>query len=214
MPPPLVVLPASHPKYEEYEAKFNAGWQHPGKSGNIKAIYYVRKDDLQESYRGRRFAAAWRAVGGDVEDLFHGTQRSCYIGEDRNNLDPCSSSECHVCGILRQSFKLGKAGFGRMFGPGIYTTPMVSKADIYAQNSHVRSRKHVIIVCRVITSCPQYLKKSDHGRTSPDRGYNCVKAVTKANGGAVEYPETIVYQEDYIVPVAILVYERDGWQPR
>ncbi|KAL8348870.1 hypothetical protein RB601_002205 [Gaeumannomyces tritici] len=214
MPPPLTVLPASHPKYEEYKAKFKAGWQHPGRSGKLKAIYYVRKNDLQASHRGKRFAAAWRTLGGDAEDLFHGTQRSCYIGEDSNNLEPCSSSDCHVCGILRDSFKLGKAHSGGMFGPGVYSTETTSKADIYAQNSHVRSRKHVIIVCRVITSCPQYLKIADHSRTGPDSGHNCVKAVTKANGGSVEYPETIVYQEDYIVPVAILVYEREGWQPR
>ncbi|KAL8383201.1 hypothetical protein RB595_006793 [Gaeumannomyces hyphopodioides] len=256
MPPLLTVLPDSHPKYEEYKAKFKAGWQHPGRSGKLKAIYYVRKKDLQASHRGRRFASAWKMLGGGTEDLFHGTQRSCYIGEDGNNLDPCSSSDCHVCGILRSSFKLGKActkphtcrqhndtltpegclaqastplrrrprptsmlrtrtyGQGSTSSSSVVSSPavlstsrlpitaeLVRTADttVYALASAVYTYRMELLAKKRLTSCSRATQ---------------VKAVTKANGGSVEYPETIVYQEDYIVPVAILVYEREGWQPR
>ena len=35
-----------------------------------------------------------------------------------------------------------------------------------------------------------------------------VEAVTKSQGGEVEYPETIVYREDAILPSVVVVYTR------
>lgn len=35
-----------------------------------------------------------------------------------------------------------------------------------------------------------------------------VEAITKKEGGGVRYPETIVYREDAIAPVAIVVYSK------
>ncbi|KAK3315722.1 hypothetical protein B0H66DRAFT_604046 [Apodospora peruviana] len=56
-----------------------------------------------------------------------------------------------------------------MFGPGIYTTTVSSKADIYVKNKAL-SNKHVMIVCRIADTHPQYLTTADHHRSSPDPG--------------------------------------------
>lgn len=48
----------------------------------------------------------------------------------------------------------------------------------------------------------------DYRRREPDPGFNCVEALTKKDGGSVKYPETIVYREDAIAPVAVVVYEK------
>ncbi|KAM5349021.1 hypothetical protein ACJ41O_008844 [Fusarium nematophilum] len=98
-----------------------------------------------------------------------------------------------------------------MFGYGIYTTECSSKADTYVDNHHMHSHLHAMLICRVVANRPQFVKHACSKRTAPDRGYNCVEAVTRANGGEVNFPETIVYREDAIVPVGVIMYTRRGW---
>lgn len=63
---------------------------------------------------------------------FHGTRRNCTLGDSPQDLRTCSSRLCNLCGILKHSFKVSRAGtdpernFLR-FGHGIYTTSVSSK---------------------------------------------------------------------------------------
>lgn len=98
-----------------------------------------------------------------------------------------------------------------MFGEGIYTTQTSSKADDYVLNHRIRSQKHVMILCLVYVGRSQTLYQADHNRTSAGAGYHSITAATTANGGAVRYDETVVYEDCSIVPIGLIVYTRTGW---
>ncbi|KAF4978808.1 hypothetical protein FZEAL_4875 [Fusarium zealandicum] len=176
----LFVNPTHHP-VEKY---FNEDWLSSGTSAEVKAIYHVTEFSFAHSSIGKRFSDYLRSAGGKFRTLYHGTRRGCHIGEQDGPLQLCRNGECYLCNILRDSFKLDRTAPGAMFGKGIYTTDISSKADGYVMNHHLSSHLHAMLV----------------------------EAVTFDRGGSVMYPETVVYREDAIVPVAVVMYTRTGWQ--
>jgi hypothetical protein len=102
-----------------------------------------------------------------------------------------------------------------------------SEADIYAKNHHVRSHKHVILLCGLDLGTPVTMYAaglpgpcdSVWPLSSPCR-YQLTKlsiqveGATKAEGGALEYRETVVYDPARIKPIGLVVYTREGWTPR
>ncbi|KAK3326776.1 hypothetical protein B0H66DRAFT_618030 [Apodospora peruviana] len=200
--------------YNFYAKKFNESWLHPDKTSEVRHIYLASRIDLKNSVRAQRFAQALTKSDGSFVTRFHGSQRACYLGEGGDgDIDPCGQSACHICGILKNGFDRRLARMTGMFGPGIYSTECSSKADIYAKNSHIRTNRHVVLICRVVGDRPQMLVSAETNRRSPDRRYNCVEAVLDTDGGEVVYPETVVYDEDQILPVGMVVYKRTGWSP-
>ncbi|KAM0264542.1 hypothetical protein ACHAPA_008207 [Fusarium lateritium] len=196
-------------RYHDHERKFYSSWWHPKKTAEIKSIYLASNANIYKTYRGKLF----NTNGGSYKRMYHGAQRACRIGESGNSLKLCHDDSCHICGILRTSFKLKFACSEGMFGPGIYSTPCSSKADIYASNYHVRSHLHAVLICYVVASRPDRKYAADHSITEPGPGYNCVEGVTVSSGGELMYPEFIVYREDAIIPVGLIIYSRKGWKP-
>ena len=47
---------------------------------------------------------------GNVQELFHGTQRTCRTGDHTEWVKPCHHSDCFMCSILKCSFNLNLAG--------------------------------------------------------------------------------------------------------
>lgn len=93
-----------------------------------------------------------------------------------------------------------------MFGRGIYSTSVCSKADNYVGNHNTQSYARVMLLCLVSSSKPELLYAADHKKTSPSNGYDSVEAVTQDQGGAVVYPEMVVYDEDAIIPIGLMIY--------
>ncbi|KAH7174203.1 uncharacterized protein B0J16DRAFT_180513 [Fusarium flagelliforme] len=211
MPVPMTRLDKNDPKYKDHESKFYQSWRHPGKSAKIKSIFFVRNFDMGRSYRGKRFNTYLN--GGSYRRMYHGTQRACRIGSKGNTLTLCDNDSCFLCGVLRHSFKLNKAYNKGMFGAGIYSTPTSSKADIYAKNHHLFSRTHAVLICHVVAKNPERRMAADNTITAPKPGYDCIEGVTQANGGGLLYPEFVVYREDAIIPVGLILYTRKGWTP-
>ncbi|KAH6622564.1 hypothetical protein F5144DRAFT_550240 [Chaetomium tenue] len=207
-------------EYQLYERMFNDGWIDPNKTACVTRIYIAGKDGLLNSARGQSFGRAMKQEGGGrFGTRFHGTQRACRIGEWDGELLKCGNPECYLCRVLGESFRTDyarspNAQFGPLFGPGIYSSTASSKADCYARNHRIHSKQHAVLICRVITNQPQMLAHPDTTRTAPDPGFNCVEAVLKPQGGSVNYPETVVYRNDYIVPVGLIMYTREGWSAR
>ncbi|SCO76932.1 uncharacterized protein FRV6_01144 [Fusarium oxysporum] len=211
MPIRMKRLSRSDPNYKDHEFKFYHSWCHDEKSAKVKSIYLASRDNIDKSYRGQRFFTYLN--GGSYKRLYHGTSRACHIGESGNDLKLCHDDDCGTCGILRQSFKLKYADDEGMFGPGIYSTPNSSKADVYVKNHYVSSNLHAMLICYVVASKPQRKLLADHDITRPSRGFNCIEGVTINNGGSLQYPEFVVYREDAIVPVGLIMYTRKGWEP-
>jgi len=42
--------------------------------------------------------------------LFHGTNRSCRLGEAPNNVRLCRMPKCHLCSVIYDSFDISKCG--------------------------------------------------------------------------------------------------------
>lgn len=211
-PKELIHVRSTDPAFISFQKLFNEGWQHKDRSAKMEAMFVLQSSHLRALQdAARRTVAGPPLDDSEAEYFFHGTRRACSVGE--RTAKPCNRQDCIICCILRDNFKLDAARRGGMFGPGIYTTPISSKADLYASNHHIHSNQHAILICRVVCSRPQYLYAPDQFRRGPDPGYNSVKAVTKDKGGSVEYPEIVVYREDAIVPYGLIMYTRKGWRP-
>lgn len=95
-----------------------------------------------------------------------------------------------------------------MFGGGIYSTSVSSKADNYAWNDRIRSRLHGIILCLVFIGTYEKLHEADHWKTAPEEGCHSVMAATEDEGGAVVYTESVVYNPASILPIGLIMYTR------
>ncbi|OCH85006.1 ADP-ribosylation [Obba rivulosa] len=209
----LMPLGTNDPVYLEAKKRFVAGWQHPDKTYHLEAIYYIVQDGAEAQAhlaRNRAYLQAVKARVGDGAEqyLFHGTRRACHIGDDNNNLYPCNNPDCFFCSIMKCSFSLAHVGAHEMFGKGIYTSSVSSKADGYVWNWHMHSHKHTMFLSNVVTGRVEPLLVPQPNRTAPDAGFDSTEGVTKPQGGSVEYPETIVYREDAILPSVVVVYTR------
>jgi len=71
-----------------------------------------------------------------------------------------------------------------------------------------------MLLCHVFTGRSEKMYSEDYGRTAPSDGYDSVEAATRREGGVVNYPLTVVYRESHIIPVGLITYTREGWQPR
>ncbi|KAJ3468203.1 hypothetical protein MRS44_002268 [Fusarium solani] len=198
------VVTNSYTYRDEIVKLFDNGWHHPTKTATIQCIY-VHKQRAQElvAYLNR----------GEARVLFHGTQRACHVGDPNHPLRVCNNTECRLCGILRDGFKIDRAKSTCMFGPGIYTTDVSSKADNWVMNHHMHSKLHVMLLCAVSVGKSEKLYRADHGRKGPSAGYQSVEGAVIAEGGALHEPEIVLYSENLVVPFGMIVYTREGWQP-
>jgi len=99
-----------------------------------------------------------------------------------------------------------RAKGARMFGPGIYSSMVSSKADIYSGNVDRTVRDRVMIVNQVSLGRTKIMYEASHDMQHAPHLYNSVTAATFPEGGKVMYHEAVVYREDAICANAIIVY--------
>ncbi|KAH7890552.1 hypothetical protein F5I97DRAFT_48644 [Phlebopus sp. FC_14] len=136
--------------------------------------------------------------------LFHGTLRTCQVGDDPWRVNPCDRYDCKLCSILRCSFDPSRSQ-DAMFGHGVYVSPVSSKANIYSKNPS--SNLHAMLYANVTLGWTKTLYQAWHGLWQAPDGCDSVTAATRAEGGAVEYPEMVVYREDAICVNSLIIYE-------
>ncbi|PPR03601.1 hypothetical protein CVT24_007590 [Panaeolus cyanescens] len=95
----------------------------------------------------------------------------------------------------------------RMFGPGIYSTRVSSKADDYTGNSDSTLRTSTMIVNHVALGRTKIMHAAQHDMTHAPHMYNSVTAATYPEGGKVNYHEAVVYREDAICANALIIYQ-------
>ena len=61
-------------------------------------------------------------VRGNEKFLFHGTRRACLVGEDGRNASLCSSADCNLCSIIKDSFDITRSGMGLVLTSSSLTT--------------------------------------------------------------------------------------------
>ena len=142
--------------------------------------------------------------GNTEELLFHGTTVKCDIVKTKKL---CDSKDCSVCSISKVGFKLDKSGSVHKwtrFGHGIYLATNSSKSHEYTVGAfEVRT----LLLCKVLTGhkYETYANKPD--LTEPPKGFDCLQGKV---GRALNYEETVVYNDKCILPLAILVYQLEG----
>ncbi|KAF5984983.1 hypothetical protein FCOIX_2326 [Fusarium coicis] len=192
MPPQMYPLDPKHPEYRKHADYFNHNWRHPLTGAVVRKVFSVRYKELAASYRYRRYKRYGGSAVHRARWLFHGTSRACNAGEEKRSdkMKWCSKSTCGLCGILKSSFKFSK-----------------SKSDWFVKSLHKKSKLRAMFICRVISERPQRMKMADKHVTGPGRGYDSVEGLSHADGGILTEPETVVYRNDAIVPVVVIMYE-------
>ncbi|KAF9523009.1 hypothetical protein CPB83DRAFT_822095 [Crepidotus variabilis] len=206
----LIHVEASEPEYKLIAQQFKDGWKHPSKTlPTIKRIFYVAYSGAGLVHLAK-FSDYSNKVGNTLM-LFHGTRRGCHIAESPTAVASCNSNTCNLCKILKGSYHMERAKGARMFGPGIYSTLISSKADDYTSNTddtimkNVKSR--VMIVNHVALGRTKIMYEASHDTQHAPHLYNSVTAATYPEGGKVNYHEAVVYREDAMCANAIIVYE-------
>ncbi|KAF8193784.1 hypothetical protein BJ912DRAFT_231340 [Pholiota molesta] len=201
----LIHVPPNDPEYHIVSQKFLDGWSHPHKAvPTVRRVFYVAYSTAAGLEHLGKFSDYCNRVG-NVQMLFHGTQRACRIGETSTSVTACTSQECNLCNILRGSYNMERAK-GRMFGPGIYSTRVSSKADDYSNTSDPSVYTRVMIVNHVALGRSKTMYEASHDMQHAPHLYNSVTAATYPEGGKVNYHEAVVYREDAICANAIVVY--------
>ncbi|KIO15639.1 hypothetical protein M407DRAFT_86911, partial [Tulasnella calospora MUT 4182] len=140
--------------------------------------------------------------------VFHGTPRHCSLGERDSCTDLCSKSLCSVCGVLRESFSVARAGTAPdrnflRFGHGIYTTNVSSKADDYT-NDLPHSSNRVLVVAKVLLGRASVLHRNAKTLLDPPAGFDSVLGEV---GVDLNYDEQVLYRDDAIQPAYVIIYE-------
>ncbi|KAF9474500.1 ADP-ribosylation [Pholiota conissans] len=202
----LIHVPPNDPEYHNISEKFLNGWKHAYKVvPTIKRIFYIAYGTAEGLQHLANFSEYSNRVG-NVEMLFHGTQRVCSIGETTDSVTVCTSQECNLCNIVRGSYDMEKAKGKRMFGSGIYSTQVSSKADEYSGNADPYVHTRVMILNQVALGRSKIMYEASHEMQHAPPMYNSVTGATYPEGGKLNYHEAVVYREDAICANAIVVY--------
>lgn len=208
----LVALSPQDPTYIQLEKHFQDGWTHPKKQKpQVHAIFEIvlTEESLVAYLRYRALVELSRVPRHANEQLlFHGTSRSCTLGDEKTRTQLCKMAGCLLCAVLRNSFDVSKCGKRhkfRRFGTGIYTTACSSKADDYfigVPDSPFRA----VLVNRVVVGNPLTRQYNAEEITELPFGYHSVVGVP---GADLNYGETVVYTNDAIRPAYLIVYAAD-----
>ncbi|KAG9012303.1 hypothetical protein FRB94_006334 [Tulasnella sp. JGI-2019a] len=208
---PLRKLSSRSAEFHELQDLFISGWQHPHKE--VPKVACIFAIDLPQSLL-RPYQAYRAQLEQDLgphrlneRKAFHGTPRSCCVGDPDNTIQLCKSSSCNLCRIIRTSFRVDLAGTapGRdfmRFGYGLYTTSVSSKADDY-NTEQDNSPYKAMLIARVILGSGRSLRRNSKFLTAPPANYNSVLGIV---GVDLNYDEQVVYRDDAIRPAYLLVY--------
>ncbi|KAH9932379.1 ADP-ribosylation [Fomitopsis serialis] len=189
-------------------SRFASQWRHPTAKPKVVKIWKIHCfpyiNNRFTEYQ-RAIASKNSAVRGNTRLLWHGTIRTCRIGDSGNNV--CTRSDCSLCGILKASFSVAKVGqhhkFSR-FGAGIYTTATSSKANDYVQERGGSPYKAMLLNA-VVAGAEAKMTRNDTTLSKPPGGCDSVLGVPGAKS-VLNYDEVVVYRDDAIRPSFLVIY--------
>uniref|UniRef100_A0A8H8CFW5 PARP catalytic domain-containing protein n=1 Tax=Psilocybe cubensis TaxID=181762 RepID=A0A8H8CFW5_PSICU len=135
-----------------------------------------------------------KTIGNEVF-RYHGTTKKCTLG-DAGNTKLCANTTCSLCCILRTSFKTSLANPSGAFGAGVYSSSASNKAFSYTSNG-----TGAILLSKVVLGNVRTVNQWNEVMSCPP-GFNSV--VFDRQNGTLN--ETIVYTDDAIRPVFLLIF--------
>jgi hypothetical protein len=187
--------------------QFRTSWKHPTPVPTVERVWKIYGTRALNDTHGRYRLAVERRTGlpeGNTCRRWHGTIRNCNLGDNDQNRDLCSNLGCSLCQIIKTSFQLIKQGqrtnFGR-FGKGIYTSATSSKANDYVASN--RAVTKAVLLNSVTLGKTVKLTVTDQTLVKPPGDAD---SVIGEPGGDLNYDESIVYNNDAIRPLYLVVY--------
>ncbi|GBE87737.1 hypothetical protein SCP_1104140 [Sparassis crispa] len=206
--PIILQLRETHKAYKDVDTQFKNAWKHSITVPTVVQVWRIYGSKAINDRFLKYRQDVERRTGlteGNNRRRWHGTIRACTLGDNDNLRDLCTSQSCSLCQIIRSSFQLARAGqrtnFGR-FGAGIYTSATSSKANDYAVNSGGSPYK-AMFLNEVVMGKGIKLTRDNVSLTEPPVGYD---SVIGEPGGSLNYDESIVYTNDAIRPMFLVIY--------
>ncbi|TFY59973.1 hypothetical protein EVJ58_g5433 [Rhodofomes roseus] len=143
--------------------------------------------------------------GGNSRRRWHGTFRQCTIGDTESQVALCQDANCSLCRIIETSFSVAQAckRFGGRFGKGIYISATSSKSNDYVQERGGSPYK-AMLLNDVVMGKTKKLTTGDMTLMEPPAGYD---SVVGEPGADLNYDEAIVYRDDAIRPLFLIIYK-------
>jgi len=205
--PVILEVNKDHKAFQNVETQFIDGWKHDTAKPQVSKIWKIFEGkQTADKFAQYRLAVERRTglVGGNARRRWHGTIRACNLGDSEFNRTICNKQGCSLCGIIGSSFQIVQAGvrtnFGR-FGAGIYTSATSSKANDYVLER--KSSYKSMLLNNVVMGKTIKLTTTNEELTKPPQGYD---AVVGEPGGDLNYDESIVYENDAIRPLFLVIY--------
>jgi len=212
--PTIIQVPGDHKNYKSVELQFKQTWRNNPSCPEVKAVYKVivpeaslkQYDQYLDGVEASGQFVAKGKPRGNENRRWHGTTRKCKLGDTGNNTF-CSDAGCSLCCIIKTSFDLkffkAATGWGR-FGHGIYTSSTSSKSNDYSKNAGINSDWKALLLNKVVVGNGKKLTQNDTSLTGPPQGHDSILAEV---GGALNYDELVVYNNDAVRPSYLVMYK-------
>jgi len=215
--PLLISIDAKDKRFSDISDQFGKSWRHSNKTqptvvGVFKVIMKKSLTDAYQAYRHKvEMEGSFKSQGqteGNERRRWHGTRRVCTLGESATDTTLCDKTNCALCRIIENSFDVahtGSAGrsFNR-FGVGIYATSTSSKSDDYQKNDDVTTTNKCMLLTTMIVGKGHKITQDATTMTAPPSGCHSVLGEV---GGALNYDEVVVYNNDAIRPSWLVIYQ-------
>ncbi|KZT64779.1 hypothetical protein DAEQUDRAFT_759736 [Daedalea quercina L-15889] len=206
--PTILNVSSDMDAFRDVSKQFQDQWKHPTSVPTVHKIWkiYCDKQHNGQFSRYRLSVERLRNIpNGNSKRRWHGTIRACNIGDSEAWASVCQSNACSLCGIIKTSFRLANAGqrtnFGR-FGAGIYTSATSSKANDYV-HQRGRSPYKAMLLSDVVMGKAIKLTTDNVSLREAPAGYD---SVVGEPGGSLKYDEAIVYKNEAIRPLFLVIY--------
>ncbi|KAH9830115.1 uncharacterized protein C8Q71DRAFT_862706 [Rhodofomes roseus] len=206
--PIILIVTHNMTSFRDVAKQFRDQWKHPTPKPTVVKIWKIYCDkDHTDQFSRYKLAIERKTnyTGGNSKRRWHGTIRTCTVGDSDGQMNLCSNVNCSLCSIIRTSFHLAKAGqrtnFGR-FGAGIYTSATSSKANDYVDERGGSPYK-AMLLSDVVMGKAVKMTTGDEDLTAPPTGYD---SVVGEPGGDLNYDEAIVYKNEAIRPLFLVIY--------
>ncbi|KAG8941160.1 hypothetical protein FRC04_004684 [Tulasnella sp. 424] len=210
--PVLLSVPAGHQALTTVTDQWTKEWKHTANPPQIRFMWLI----VQNRSLHNAFEAKLQAIDASynfkAEGMFpanerrrwHGTKRECTVGDPGTTPTGfCKSPTCSMCIVMQRSFDKEKCAAGSMFGKGVYTSGTSSKSHGYIKQV-APSRYRAMLMCRVLAGRAKKLTSADHNLVTAPTGYDSVRGVP---GGGLNYDELIVYDNNQIRPLYLVIYD-------
>ncbi|KAG8990019.1 hypothetical protein FRB90_001968 [Tulasnella sp. 427] len=210
--PVLLSVPDGHQALKTVTDQWNKEWKHTPNPPQIRFMWLIVQNRALHNAFEARLQAIDASYKFKAEGMFpanerrrwHGTKRECTVGDPGTTPTGfCQSPTCSMCIVMQRSFDKEKCAAGSMFGKGVYTSGTSSKSHGYIKQV-APSKYRAMLMCRVLAGKAKKLTQADHNLIAAPAGYDSVRGVP---GGGLNYDELIVYDNNQIRPLYLVIYD-------